>query len=261
VVVWWWVRPQTITLEDERTKAEALILRNAPVQDLISEGVKAESSGYRDVAARLFKHAVDNNNAEGARYLGLINDPTRASTNSDRNPKADLWTAFIWYTKAAVLGDGVAAKEIDRLKGWVAGAWRDGDRDARLIRQDFPLASAKAMIEGNVPAGAVLDQAKKAQGTNRFDIAILLFRHAAEHNSAEGARRLGMIYDPTSPTVDPDHHPKVNARFAYNWYKTANEMGDSEAVQRLAQLMTWAETAAARGDEDAQQLIDRPGKQ
>jgi hypothetical protein len=257
VIVWWLVRPHPINLADERAKAEKLIFGNAPIQAIIAEGAIAERLGYRDVAALLFKHAADNNSVEGARRLGVVYDPTRRSTSPDQEPKADLCSAFTWYTKAAVLGDGIANEQIDHLKEWAEGAERDGDWCARQLRQDFDLASAKAMIEGNVPPSAALEQAKKAQEKSRFDIAILLFRYAADHDSAEGARRLGMVYDPTLPTVDANHQPKANACFAYTWYKRASDLRDPSASKYLSKLEDWAKDAASRGDQCAQDLLQR----
>ena len=122
------------------------------------------------------------------------------------------------------------------------------------------MAAAKTLIESQAPPRAAVADAATAQDSGLIDIAILLFRYAADRGDGGAARRLGMLYDPTEGGRGADRQPKANARFAYTWYAKAGELGDVEAGRRLQRLMEWARGAARDGDADAQQLLERPGQ-
>lgn len=83
--------------------------------------------------------------------------------------------------------------------------------------------------------------------------AFLLYGQAAEQGHAAAALKLGEMYDPSSS--EPTPLPRRRAAKAYAWYRQAAAGGVAEAGQRLAGLRAWAEREAARGDVDAQSLL------
>ncbi|MDG4561884.1 MAG: protein kinase [Candidatus Competibacter sp.] len=83
--------------------------------------------------------------------------------------------------------------------------------------------------------------------------AFLLYEHAAEQNHAGAALKLAAMYDPTRS--EPTPLPRRRAVKAYEWYRKAAASGVAEANQRLDTLHAWAEREAARGDADAQALL------
>ena len=42
---------------------------------------------------------------------------------------------------------------------------------------------------------------------------------------------------------------------AFKWYTQAHDAGNALAARRLTELRSWAETAAAAGDDEAQRLL------
>jgi len=129
---------------------------------------------------------------------------------------------------------------------------------------DPVLASAKAIIEGSTLAAAVIAEGKKDAKAGRCDIAVLLFRHAKDLKNAEGARWLASVHDPALATTEDfvnckEHPPPINARFAFNYYKDAIDLGDPIAKSLFLQMMGVngpIRKAAEQGDPDAQQLIE-----
>ncbi|HOW75466.1 MAG TPA: protein kinase [Candidatus Competibacteraceae bacterium] len=83
--------------------------------------------------------------------------------------------------------------------------------------------------------------------------AFLLYGQAAEQGHAAAALKLGEMYDPASSQPTP--LPRRRAAKAYAWYRQATAGGVAEASQHLDALRAWAEQAAARGDADAQTLL------
>lgn len=83
--------------------------------------------------------------------------------------------------------------------------------------------------------------------------AFLLYEHAAEQNHAAAALKLAEMYDPTRS--DPTPLPRRRATKAYEWYRKATAGGVAEANQRLDTLHAWAERETARGNVDAQALL------
>ena len=83
--------------------------------------------------------------------------------------------------------------------------------------------------------------------------ALLLYGQAAEQGHAAAALKLGEMYDPASSAPTP--LPRRRAAKAYEWYQRAGAGGVPEASQQLNALRAWAEREAARGDADAQALL------
>lgn len=83
--------------------------------------------------------------------------------------------------------------------------------------------------------------------------AFLLYQHAAEQNHAEAAFSLAEMYDPTRS--EPTPLPRRRAAKAHEWYRKAAAGGVAEANPRLDALRAWVEREAARGDADAQALL------
>lgn len=86
-----------------------------------------------------------------------------------------------------------------------------------------------------------------------LDGALLLYSQAAEQGQAGAALKLGEMYDPASSVPTPLQRRR--AAKAYEWYQRAAAGGVPEAAQRLSGLRAWAEQEAARGDADAQALL------
>lgn len=83
--------------------------------------------------------------------------------------------------------------------------------------------------------------------------AFLLYSQAAEQGHAAAALKLGEMYDPASSALTP--LPRRRAAKAYAWYRQAAAGGVAEAGAHLDALRIWAEREAARGDADAQTVL------
>lgn len=83
--------------------------------------------------------------------------------------------------------------------------------------------------------------------------AFLLYQQAAEQNHAAAAFSLAEMYDPARS--EPTPLPRRRAAKAHEWYRKAAAGGIAEANPRLGALRVWVEREAARGDADAQALL------
>lgn len=136
---------------------------------------------------------------------------------------------------------------VDTVAPAETGAER-GDTARQIIEE---LSSAKG---GPDYAGAY-ERAQEFQQQGRFADAQLLYFFAARGGHAPAAFDLATFYD-------PNHHSEASSLMdepdpfqAYRWYEAAAEAGDDAANQRLTELRSWAEKAAADGDAEAERLL------
>jgi TPR repeat protein len=259
LAAWMMFGPQEITQDRAWTEARRMIDTRVAPDAALRQALAMQSAGFREVAAALLDYAGAHGNAEAARRLGVMLDPSTPQPRGGA-PEPKAGQAYGWYAKAIELGDSEAVERQLHLGAWLEAAARRGDPDVRQAYREHRMAAAKTLIESQAPPRTAAAEAATAQDSGLVDIAILLFRYAADRGDSEAARRLGMLYDPTEDARGAERQPKANARFAYTWYAKASELGDAEARRRQQRLMEWARGAARDGDADAQQLLERPGQ-
>lgn len=121
--------------------------------------------------------------------------------------------------------------------------------------------SAREIIDQMSAAGGGVDyarareRAEEFQSDGRLADAQLLYFFAARGGDAAAAFDLATFYDPNHHSQETSLMNDPDAFQAYRWYSAAAESGHEAARQRLAELRTWAEQAAGRGDPEAERLL------
>lgn len=133
-------------------------------------------------------------------------------------------------------------------QGEGAAVLRGGDR-ARVFIARLRADSAEPA------AGVVFAEAERQQDEGNLDDAYLLYRFAARQGHAQAALIVGTLADPAYHDATGSYLPEPNPEQAYKWYSVAAAAGNAEAEQRLQDLQTQVEQAAAAGDEQAQRLM------
>ncbi len=85
------------------------------------------------------------------------------------------------------------------------------------------------------------------------DTAFQLLLDAANEGNTEAMFMLAQYYDPLSPL--PHGSVEEDPILAREWYTRASDGGLAQAAQACAELRTWLETLAARGDKQAQNAL------
>ncbi len=123
-----------------------------------------------------------------------------------------------------------------------------------VVKPAFTVQDARQKLQEGLTPDQMYALAQQFQAVaDGLQGALLLYEHAAEQNHAAAALKLAEMYDPTRS--DPTPLPRRRADKAYEWYRKAAASGVAEANQRLGALRAWAEREAARGDAEAQALL------
>jgi hypothetical protein len=124
----------------------------------------------------------------------------------------------------------------------------DGDQARAIIAQ---LGDAAPEVRIN----HAYAQAEAFRDAGRLADAYLLYFFAARQGDAASALVLGTMADPARYSADKSFLDAPDMGQAYKWYRAASEQGNATATERLAELRTQVETAAATGDEHARRLL------
>ena len=118
----------------------------------------------------------------------------------------------------------------------------------------FSAQDARQKLQAGLTPDQMYALAQQFQAQpNGLEGAFLLYNQAAEQGHAAAALKLGEMYDPASSQPTP--LPRRRAAKAYAWYRQAAAGGVAEAGAHLDALRIWAEQQAARGDADAQAML------
>jgi len=121
--------------------------------------------------------------------------------------------------------------------------------------------AAREIIEELESATAGVNYAdaySRAQGfraEGRYADAQLLYFFAARGGHAPAAFDLAAFYDPVHFAPGRGLLDKPDPFQAYRWYRAARDAGHETAAERLGELRSWAEQAAADGDAAARRLL------
>lgn len=121
--------------------------------------------------------------------------------------------------------------------------------------------SARDLIEelqsapGGTDYAEAYGKAREFQQAGQLADAQLLLFFAARGNHAPAAFDLATLYDPTRFAADKTVLEQPDPFQAFKWYTQARDAGNALAAQRLTELRSWAEKAAAAGDDEAQRLL------
>lgn len=125
---------------------------------------------------------------------------------------------------------------------------RDGDTARRIL--------AQLRAEDREPEpGELFARAEQLQNEGQLEDAYLLYRLAARQGHAQAALVLGTKADPAYYADETSVLPGPDPEQAYKWYRAAAAAGDQEAEQRLQRLREHVERAAADGDAAAGRLM------
>jgi MSHA biogenesis protein MshM len=91
-------------------------------------------------------------------------------------------------------------------------------------------------------------------GTADLDMARTFYQMAYERGSAEAAIRMGWTFDPQY-FQRMGVRGEASPREAILWYQEALRRGSRQASERLSDLATWLQSAAAAGDVEAQRIL------
>lgn len=121
-----------------------------------------------------------------------------------------------------------------------------------------PLAAAREQLRGDARPEISLSLAKPMRkddaGAEESDAAFLLLEDAAQKGTAEAMLLVGQFYDPLCPL--PRGSIPVDMSQAKHWYDQAAQKGLAEAVKALDALHAHVRDKAARGDSEAQTLLN-----
>lgn len=120
-----------------------------------------------------------------------------------------------------------------------------------------PLAAAREQLRGEARPEMSLALAKPMRkdgaGAEESDAAFLLLEDAAQKGNAEAMLLVGQFYDPLSPL--PRGSIPVDMSQAKHWYEQAAQKGRTEAAKALDALRAHARDEAAKGNTEAQNLL------
>jgi TPR repeat protein len=88
----------------------------------------------------------------------------------------------------------------------------------------------------------------------------LFYRLAAVNGSAAGAMAMGSTYDPVLLERNAVRGVKPDPGKALEWYRRAVELGDPGGKTRSAELLEMLRVDAARGDPQAQAILEKATK-
>ncbi|HID44689.1 MAG TPA: hypothetical protein EYP34_02890 [Chromatiaceae bacterium] len=116
--------------------------------------------------------------------------------------------------------------------------------------------AARAYLAGSPLLENVLAQARTFQSEGKLGDAWLLYFKAAKDGSADAALALAEQADPSYFKRGETVLSRPDVVQAHKWYEQARRNGSEMAEQRLQQLLTGLEEAAAAGDEQAAVLLE-----
>lgn len=108
---------------------------------------------------------------------------------------------------------------------------------------------------GGVDYAQAVSRAEQFQADGKLADAQLLYFFAARGGNADAAFALASMYDPLHHAEQPGLMSEPDMFQAYQWYVEAQGAGLSAANERLANLKSWTEQAAASGDAEAERLL------
>ncbi len=114
---------------------------------------------------------------------------------------------------------------------------------------------AKLQSADHVDYDAAFEQAQHFQSQGQLADAQLLYFFAARNGNGQAAFALARMNDPVGFDPKASLLTKPAPFQAYKWYTVARDQGVQGAAERLQQLHSWADKAAANGDQQAEQLL------
>ena len=132
-----------------------------------------------------------------------------------------------------------------------------------LPKPQRPGAKAREIIaelrsgERKIDLSEIFRQATHFQQNGAGTDAHLLYFFAARNGHPGSMFALAGTYDPLYFQSGQNAMDEPTPDQAHKWYGKALEAGNEEARKRLSALKRWVADAAAQGDRDAQQLLER----
>ncbi len=120
-----------------------------------------------------------------------------------------------------------------------------------LLRKNDAGAASWHLVE-NLQKSPIPEGSQES-AAQRQDALFLLVEDAAQKGVSKAMLALGTYYNPADTNPKGSIIPDMNE--AYAWYKKAQAAGEAEAEKALGTLRTFVEEAAAKGDTQAQQLL------
>ncbi|MDX1561798.1 MAG: hypothetical protein R3305_02675 [Gammaproteobacteria bacterium] len=120
---------------------------------------------------------------------------------------------------------------------------------------ETPAPAAAAPTGADAELDAAFERARELQAAGQLDDAQVLLFFGARRGHARSAVAYAEINDPNHHSAAPSLLAEPDGYQAYRWYTAALEGGVADAAPRLDALREWAETEAAAGNADAEQLL------
>ncbi|MDO8607609.1 MAG: hypothetical protein Q7R40_13815 [Phaeospirillum sp.] len=118
--------------------------------------------------------------------------------------------------------------------------------------------TAKPTVAASLPPGSPAEMFARGndlRNKGQAGDAFLIFREAARSGHAPSAVAVGRMYDPVVFGQEPSPFSVANPAKAVEWYKQAQDLGNTEATQRFAQLVEWLKTRAQANDAAATEIL------
>ena len=163
---------------------------------------------------------------------------TVTATSSDGSTATAVLTIELTDDTSEV----VATPEEPDLRAQI-DAWLNGD----------PTPNGQELLD---KANELLDMAAEGNADAR-SLAAQLLRKAVRQRNGEAALTMGRYFDPRE--LSPGRlrqRERPDPSNAYKSYRAAKKLGAADATEDLTALKEWAESKAADGDAEAQQLLD-----
>ena len=132
-----------------------------------------------------------------------------------------------------------------------------------LPKPERPGAKAREIIaklrsgEREINLDEIFGKAVHFQQNDAGTDAHLLYFYAAKNGHPGSMFALAAAYDPLHFKAGQNAMDEPTPDQAHKWYDKALESGNEEARKRLSALKRWVADTAAKGDRDAQQLLER----
>ena len=105
------------------------------------------------------------------------------------------------------------------------------------------------------PLSEVHEKAQKFLQEGKLADAHLLYFFGAREDHLPSVMVMGEMSDPTLFSAENALLDRADAVQAYKWYRKAENLGQTEAAERIQELQRWASVEADNGNREARQLL------
>ncbi|NBC34363.1 MAG: hypothetical protein GVY13_16925 [Alphaproteobacteria bacterium] len=121
--------------------------------------------------------------------------------------------------------------------------------------QTPPTTFVRSIVRGDPAPSELYELAQYHLQQSDVDVALLLLEQAEIQGYGPAMTAIGRMYDPVHFAPSRSAFTHANPERAIQYYRDAQQAGDSAADEALAELRDWLEVRAADGDPTAEELL------